>query len=42
MSKAVINQLVNKYKTKETVETEHLGGQPKKSTLHTDCKTIIT
>ena len=32
MSKAVISRLVNKYKTKGTVETEHLGGRPKKST----------
>ena len=31
MSKAVTSRLVNKYKTKSTVETEHLGGRPKKS-----------
>ena len=40
MSKAVISRLVNKYKAKETVKTEHLGGQPKKITLHTDGKVI--
>ena len=39
MSKAVIHRLVNKYKNKRTVETEHLGGQPK-STPHTDHKII--
>ena len=38
MSKAIISQLVNKYKTKRTVETEHLGGRPKKSTPHNNRK----
>ena len=28
MTKAVISRLVNKYKTKGTVEIEHLGGRP--------------
>ena len=40
MSKAVISRLVNKYKTKGTVETEHLGGRPNKYTPHTDRKII--
>ena len=36
MLKAFKHQLGNKYKTKGTVESEHLGGRPMKSTLHTD------
>ena len=40
MSKAVLSRLVNKYKTKGTVETEHLAGRPKKSTPHSDRKVI--
>ena len=40
MSKALIRQLVNKYKTKGSVETKHLGGRLKKCTPHTDHKII--
>ena len=36
MSKAVVSRLVSIYKTKGTIETTHLGRQPKKSTPHTD------
>ena len=36
----VISRLINKYKTKRTVETEHLGGRLKKSTPHTENKMI--
>ena len=40
MSKVVISRLINKYKTKGTVETEHLDGLLKKSAPHTDRKII--
>ena len=40
MSKAVLSQLVSRYKTKGTVETEIISGQLKKSTPHTVCKII--
>ena len=40
MLHTVISRLINKYKTKRTVETEHLGGRPKKSTPRIDLKII--
>ena len=38
--KKFIRRLVNKYKTKEIVDTVHLGGRRKKSTPDTDRKII--
>ena len=35
-----MSRLVNKCKTKGIVDTEHLGGRPKKSTSHTYCNVI--
>ena len=40
ISKEIIHRLVNKFKTKGTVETEHLGGRLVKRTPHTVHKII--
>ena len=40
MSKAVLSRLVNKYRTKGTVEADRRKKRPNKSTPHTDPKII--
>ena len=40
MSKAVISRLITKYKATGTVDTEHKGGRPRKTTEQTDRKIV--